>query len=176
MSAPDNGVSAPDHSVRELIELGGPVQCEQPAGAVNLVLRGLAAAAPDAAPGGAPDAHAGLTEVLFSDATEVTLPAGLHDVRVFEMSGEPVPALAPVASLAPAYADAVRHFRLQGPQLQLELHARSVQMHRDAATAFYGAVPPPRVPLRLRLGWSLLLSALRLPGAVALIRKLRGST
>jgi len=165
-------VSAADHRVRELIALAGPVQCEQPAGAVNLVLRGQVAVVP----GAARDSSAGLTEVLFSDATEVTLPAGLHDVRVFEMSGEPVPALAPVASLAPAYADAVRHFRLQGPQLQLELHARSVQMHRDAATAFYGAVPPPRVPLRLRLGWSLLLSALRLPGAVALIRKLRGST
>jgi len=162
-------VSAADHRVRELIALAGPVQCEQPAGAVNLVLRGQAAVVP----GAARDSSAGLTEVLFSDATEVTLPAGLHDVRVFEMSGEPVPALAPVASLAPAYADAVRHFRLQGPQLQLELHARSVQMHRDAATAFYGAVPPPRVPLRLRLGWSLLLSALRLPGAVALMRRLR---
>jgi hypothetical protein len=149
-------VSAPGNSVRELIALAGTVQCEQPAGAVNLVLRGQA----DVVPGATPDASGGLTEVLFSDATEVTLPAGLHDVRVSELPG----------------TDVARHFRLQGPQLALELKARSVQLHRDVAAAFYRAVPPPRVPLRLRLGWSLLLEALRLPGAAAVIRKLRGST
>jgi hypothetical protein len=146
-------MSASADAMRELVALAGPVQCEQPSGAVNLVLRG--------------HASAGLTEVLFSDATEVTLPAGLHDIRVFE-----VPA---GAALAPANADAARCFRLQSPQLALELRARSVQLHRDAAAAFYRALPPPRVPLRLRLGWSLLLAALRLPGAVTLIRTLRGS-
>ena len=152
-------MSAPDNSVRELIALAGTVQCEQPAGAVNLVLRGQAGVVP----GATRDASAGLTEVLFSDATEVTPPAGLHDVRVFELLDASAPA-------------DVRQFRLLGPQLQLDWQARSVQLHRGAAKAFYGAVPPPRVPLRLRLGWSLLLAALRLPGAVAVIRKLRGST
>ena len=42
-------------------------------------------------------------------------------------------------------------------------------MHRDAARPFYGAVPPPRVPLRLRLGWALLLTVLRLPGVGRLL-------
>ena len=157
-------MSAAANRVRELIALAGPVQCEQPAGAVNLVLRGQAAAVP----GAARDSSAGLTEVLFSDATEVTLPAGLHDLRVIELLD------ATAAAGASADADRMRRsFRLQGPQLLLELQARSVQMHRGAAKAFYGAVPAPRVPLRLRLGWSLLLSALRLPGAVALMRRLR---
>jgi hypothetical protein len=171
--------------MRELIALVGPVQCEQPAGAVNLVLRGHLNAPPAAVQGalpGAPssailDASAGPTEVLFSDATPVTLPAGLHDVRVFELLEATEFGAAPSAAPPPAWADAdvARHFRLQGPQLLLEWHARSVQLHRDAAAAFYRALPPPRVPLRLRWGWSLLLAALRLPGAVTLIRKLRGA-
>jgi len=170
-------VSAPASRMRELVALAGPVQCDQPDGAVNLVLRGHLAA-PSAAvqgtvPGAPPDASAGLTEVLFSDATPVTLPAGLHDVRVFELLAATESGAAPPATSADA--DVARHFRLQGPQLLLEWHARSVQLHRDAAAAFYRALPPPRVPLRLRWGWSLLLAALRLPGAVTLIRKLRGA-
>jgi hypothetical protein len=36
-------------------------------------------------------------------------------------------------------------------------------------------VPPPRVPLRLRLGWALLLLVLRIPGAGTLLGKLRGA-
>ena len=71
-------MSAPASRMRELVALAGPVQCDQPDGAVNLVLRGHLAA-PSAAvqgtvPGAPPDASAGLTEVLFSDATPVTLP------------------------------------------------------------------------------------------------------
>src|SRR6202049_2969903 len=49
----------------------GAMQCEQAAGAVNLVLRGYARA-----PSGP---HADLTEALFSDASAVLLPAGLTD-------------------------------------------------------------------------------------------------
>jgi hypothetical protein len=82
--------------------------------------------------------------------------------------------LLPAATAAPG--PALRRFRIDSAQLQLELQARSVQLHRDAAAAFYAAVPPPPVPLRLRLGWPLLLAALRIPGAGALLRKIRGST
>jgi hypothetical protein len=35
-------------------------------------------------------------------------------------------------------------------------------------------VPPVRVPAATRLGWSLLLSVLRIPGAAALLAALRG--
>jgi hypothetical protein len=150
-------LSTPASSSGELIAFAGPVQCEQAAGAVNLVLRGYARA-----PSGP---HAGLTEALFSDASALVLPAALIDARVIELP----------AAAATAIAAAPRRFRIESAQLQQELQARSVQLHRDAAAAFYGAVPPPRVPLRLRLGWSLLLAVLRIPGADALVRKIRGS-
>jgi hypothetical protein len=151
-------LSATDPITDELVAFTGPVQCEQAAGAVNLVLRGYA---------GAPSGlHPGLTEVLFSDASAAAVPDALRDARVIEL----------LAAAAPAPGPALRRFRIDSAQLQLELQARSVQLHRDAAAAFYGAVPPLRVPLRLRLGWSLLLAALRIPGAAALLRKIRGST
>jgi hypothetical protein len=151
-----------DSSTRELIAFAGAVQCEVAHGAINLVLRGFARATPRP--------RSGLTEVLFSGASAVALPLELRDARVIEMAGELGAAPAPAAGVAP------RRFRIESPEVQLELQARSAQLHRYAAAAFFGAVPPPRVPLRLRLGWSLLLTVLRIPGAEALIRKFRGST
>ncbi len=146
-------MTAPGSSARELIAFEGPVQCEAARGAVNLVLRGAARA-----PRGP---RAGLTQVLFSGASAVALPAGLRDATVIEM---------PAAS-----RDAPRQFRIDSPGFTLALQARQVQLHRDAAAIFYYAVPPVRVPLRLRLGWAVLLTALRVPGAAVLLRKLRGS-
>jgi hypothetical protein len=153
-----------DSSTRELIAFAGPVQCEVAHGAINLVLRGFARATQGP--------RCGLTEVLFSGASAVALPLELRDARVIELAAEleAAPAPAPAAGVAP------RRFRIESPEVQLELQARSAQLHRDAAAAFFGAVPPPRVPLRLRLGWSLLLMVLRIPGAEALVRKFRGST
>jgi hypothetical protein len=146
-------LSAPYASARELIAFEGPVQCETVHGAVNLVLRGAARATRGP--------RAGLTQVLFSDASAVALPASLNDATVIE--------------IAAASQQAPRQFRIESPGFTLALQARQVQLHRDAAAIFYNAVPPVRVPLRLRLGWALLLTALRLPGAAALLRKLRGS-
>ncbi len=153
-----------DSSTRELIAFAGPVQCEPAHGAINLVLRGMARATQGP--------RCGLTEVLFSGASAVALPLELRDARVIEMAAELEAAPAP----APAAGVALRRFRIESPEVRLELQARSAQLHRDAAVAFFGAVPPPRVPLRLRLGWSLLLTVLRIPGAEALVRKFRGST
>jgi hypothetical protein len=145
-------LSAPASSARELIAFAGAVQCEQRVGAVNLVLRGYSRAprAPQMV----------RSEALFSDATAPAWPSGLRDLRVIELPGE---------------GSAMRRFRIDSGQQQLSLQARSVQLHRDAAAAFYGAVPPPRVPLRLRLGWALLLLVLRIPGAGTLLGKLRGA-
>jgi hypothetical protein len=151
-------LSLPDSSTRELIAFAGPVQCEVAAGAVNLVLRGYARATHGR--------RSGLTEVLFNGASAAALPPQLRDARVIELS----------AAQAPADGFAPRRYRIDSPQLQLELQARSAQLHRDVAAAFFGAVPPPRVPLRLRLGWALLLTLLRIPAAEAVIRRLRGST
>jgi hypothetical protein len=141
-------------TARELIAFAGPVQCERAPGAVNLVLRGSARVTQ----GG----HAGASEVLFSDASAVALPADLRDARVI--------------SLADESGSGPRRFRIESPELQLDLQARSAQLHRDSAAAFFGAVPPPRVPLRLRLGWWLLLTLLRIPGAGRLLGRFRGST
>jgi len=146
-------LSAPDSSARELIAFDGPVQCEAAHGAVNLVLRGAARVSQGP--------RAGLTRVLFSGASAVALPASLSDATVIE--------------IAAASPQAPRQFRIESPGFTLALQARQVQLQRDAAAMFYSAVPPVRVPLRLRLGWALLLSALRLPGAAALLRKLRGT-
>jgi hypothetical protein len=105
--------------------------------------------------------RAGLTQLLFSGASGAAPPARLDNARVIEIAGEAQVGL--------------RRFRIESPGLTLALQARQVQLHRDAAAEFYGAVPPVHVPLRLRLGWALLLTALRVPGAAALLRKLRGS-
>lgn len=141
-------------SARELIAFDGPVQCEATHGTVNLVLCGAAR--------GMQGSRTGLTQVLFSNASAVALPAGLHDATVIEIgAGSP---------------DAPRQFRIESPGLTLALQARQVQLHHDVAAIFYGAVPPVRVPLRLRLGWALLLAGLRVPGVAALLRKVRGST
>jgi hypothetical protein len=136
-----------------LIAFAGAVQCGVPAGAVNLVLRGY--------PRITHGARGELTEVLFSEVGALELPGDLRDARVIEL---------------PAIAGAPQRYRIESPELQLELRARSVQLHRDAAAAFFGAVPPPRVPLHLRFGWALLLTLLRIPGADALVGKLRGSS
>jgi hypothetical protein len=145
-------LSPNESSPRELIAFAGAVQCEAADGAVDLVLRGYERALEPA--------RSGLAELLFSGAGSVALPPSLRDARVFELAGAPAP----------------RRYRIESPELQLELSARSAQLHRDVAAAFFAAVPPARVPLRLRLGWWLLLTLLRIPMAELLIRKLRGST
>jgi hypothetical protein len=154
-------LSATDSSPRELVAFAGAVQCEHSVGAVNLVLRGYSSATRGL--------RAAVTEVLFSDATALALPSGLRDLRISELPA------ADGAQPATGERSSARSFRIDSAELQLTLQARSVQLHRDAAAAFYGAVPPPPVPLRLRLGWALLLLVLRIPGAGALLGKLRGA-
>lgn len=155
-------MSASAASTRELIAFAGPVQCAVPAGAVNLVLRGYARVTQGP--------RTGLSEVLFSEVGALELPGDLRDARVIEL------AAAPASMAAVANGPVPRRFRIESPEVQLELQARSVQLHHDVAAAFFGAVPPPRVPLHLGLGWALLLTALRFPGAGALVRRLRGSS
>ena len=119
------------------------------AGAISLVLSGC-------------EAGSG-AQVLFSGAAAVALPAGLADARITALEVD--------AGAAPGE----RRWRIDSPQAALIVHARALQVHRDAAVAFYRAVPPPRVPWRLRWGWAALLWALRLPGAARLLTRRRGS-
>jgi hypothetical protein len=124
-----------------LIEFDGAVECRHETGAINFVLRGRERAA-------------GRVEALFAAAAAdglAALPAKLHEVRLLQR-----PAAAP--------GMASQLFRIIARERQMDLTARSLQLQRDAAGAFFAAVPPPPVPLGRRLGWTLLLLALRIPG------------
>jgi hypothetical protein len=46
---------------------------------------------------------------------------------------------------------------------EFAVEARAVRLHRDASQPFLRVVPSPRVPVRTRAGWALLLLLLRLP-------------
>jgi hypothetical protein len=131
---------------RELVTFPGAVRCVRADGAVNLVLSG----------GGA--------ELLFEGATPVPLPAQLRAARVLELTD----------SSGSEAAAGTRQFRIEAASLSLELRARGVQLHRDATTDLLRALPPPRVPRRVRLGWWLVLWLLRIPGSASLVRLARG--
>ncbi len=136
---------------RALIDIPGAVACTPGAGAVSLVLTGRQGDAEVAA------------HLASVDAESLAgLPSVLHEVRLYELSH-------PEGSGA-------RRFELHARELQRELRARSLQLHRDAGREFFRAVPPVHVPLVRRAGWSLLLWLLRMPGFVGLLRRLRGST
>jgi hypothetical protein len=135
--------------MRELIAFDGVVDCRPGSGAINLTLCGF-----ERRGAGAKSRVA--AQALFGSAQNA-LPARLHQVHIFELDDAP----------------GVRRFLVQAQELQLTLQARTLQLHRDASRAFFAAVPPPRVLWRRRLGWALLLWALRLPGAQGLLDRLR---
>lgn len=126
----------------------GEVTCQGGNGAINLTLRGQTG----------PAGHSSDLQVLFCGAT-VSLPQTMRDVRVAELDGLSTP----------------RRYRIESHDMSIELHARSMQAHRGAAAQLFGAVPAARVPWRIRAGWTLLLSLLRLPGVGPLILGRRGT-
>lgn len=134
----------------ELVAFEGAVECAPGSGALNLILRGR-----ERGSGGA-------VAALFAGASGLRgltgLPAKLHDVRLFDR----------------AAASGARQVQLQARELQLDLVSRSLQLHRDAGRPFFTAVPPARIPVVTRLGWAVLLSVLRIPGAAPLLAALRG--
>jgi len=137
-------------AAQPLIEFDGAVECRRETGAINFVLRGRERAA-------------GRVEALFSAAAAdglAELPAKLHEVRLFQRPAD-TPGMA------------LQLFRIIARERQMDLSARSLQLHRDVAGAFFDAVPPPRVPLQRRLGWTLLLLLLRIPGVAGLLDRLR---
>ena len=141
--------------MRELIGFDGAVECLAANGPVNLVLRGFEMDAK-----GARSRHR--AEAFFSGATTgagaLNLPPMLNGLWLFELAG-PGP----------------HRYLIRAQELQLELEAASMQLHRDAGREFFAAVPPPAVPWRLRFGWTLLLWLLRLPIAARLLSWLRGT-
>jgi hypothetical protein len=133
-----------------MIAFDGAVRCGRGKAAINLWLQGsvrIGARVSDA-------------DVLFSGATPNELPALLHDVRVTELAG---------GGASP------RRYRIESREVQIDLQARGVQLHRCAAAQLFGAVPPAPVSWRVRAAWVLLLSLLRLPGVGALFLGRRGA-
>jgi hypothetical protein len=143
--------------MHELIAFDGAVECRLESGAINLTLQGYERR------GGAGAARSP-AEALFAGAASTpdcleALPARLHAVRIFELAAAP----------------GARRLLISAQTVQLELVCHSMQVHRDVGREFFRAVPPPRVSLRRRLGWTLLLLLLRLPGAGRLLSRLRGT-
>jgi hypothetical protein len=153
-------------SGQPLIEFRGPVTVHGGRGAVTLLLRGCERSVPDGRAGE-------FTEFVLAGAHAEALPAILRDARVFG----PGPGA--------TGGQGLRRYRIEAAidggarsavPWSAEVLARSVQLHREAARAFYRAVPPPHLPFLRRLGWLLLLSALRLPGAARIVERIRGAT
>ncbi|MGH8144136.1 MAG: hypothetical protein ACREU2_16680 [Steroidobacteraceae bacterium] len=156
--------------IRELIGFDGAVECEQQAQGTTLHLRGAVRAginSDNTNSGGSNsgNSHCARAEVWFSGvsfsdtrADVPRVPVVLQRVNVLELA---------------VGAASRRAFRIDAAAGSFELQAGSVQVHREVARAFFGAVPPVRVPLATRLGWMLLLGLLRLPGAARLLAKLR---
>jgi hypothetical protein len=97
--------------------------------------------------GGAP------LQLQFVGPEPEELPAIVSDIDVFEL--EP------------------GHWRLRAHGGLWTLRARDVLVHRDVGAAFYAALPPPPLKLGVRIGWSLLLTLVRIPGAVRVLQFLR---
>lgn len=135
-----------------MLQFEGPVECAPGSGAVTLTLRGR-------------ERSRGRADVtaLFAGASSSSglagLPTRLHDVL---LSGG-------------AAASGTHQVRLQSRELQRDLVCRSVQLHREAGIPFFSAVPPVAVPAARRLGWTVLLWVLRIPGAAGLLAALRGN-
>jgi hypothetical protein len=92
-------------------------------------------------------------ELRFMAPRPAELPAIISDIDVYEFgTGE---------------------WKLRAHGGAWTLPARALLVHRDVGAAFYAALPPPRIGLGARLGWSALLGLARIPGGVRLLQFLR---
>jgi hypothetical protein len=133
-----------------MIAFDGAVRCGRGNAAINLWLHG----------GMRIGARLGEADVYFSGATPNELPPLLHEVRITELEA---------ATASP------RRYRIESREMQIELQARGVQLHRCAAAQLFAAVPPSPVSWRVRTAWVLLLSLLRVPGVGPLLLGRRGA-
>ena len=124
----------------------GEAQCGREAGAVQWRLSG------------ADRDGEGKLEVLLCGVAGPELPSRLSEAELY-VQGEP--------------GDQAWELRSGGGVLAFK--ARAVQVHRGAAAAFARALPRVTAPWSVRAGWVLLLDALRVPGMVRLLQKLRGA-
>ena len=132
-------------SERLIAAFRGQARCRREAGAVQWCIDGT-------------DRDTGLAlEVLLSGAMALQLPALLSDATLYVLDESASP-----------------WWELRGAGQSQALAVRAVQVHRDAACAFYGALPQQVAPATARLGWIALLNVLRLPGLAQVLHRLRG--
>ena len=124
----------------------GEAQCHREGGAVQWRLSGLDRNGEDR------------LEVLLRGTEDPQLPAQLPAAELYVRDEGTAPA-----------------WELRSGERVLPLAARAVQVHRGAAAAFARALPPVVAPWSVRAGWVLLLNALRVPGMVGLLQRLRGA-
>jgi hypothetical protein len=129
---------------RLLAQFAGGAACERSADQHRLRLRGREK-------GGQ-----GELDVLISGDSLPTLPATLQAAQLVELG-----------------QGARRRWQLTAVGVDVILQGRGVQVHRPVGARFAAAVPPLRAGIVTRLGWWLLLKALRLPGAARLLQWIR---
>ena len=101
------------------------------------------------------------TDVLMREVQAPSLADRLRDVQLIELD---------------SVSQASRRFELVSAQRRVTLQARTVQYHRAAGAAMFAAVPATHLPWSLKAGWSLLLSALRIPGVGRLLMRQAGGS
>ena len=133
-------------SERLIAAFRGQARCRREAGAVQWCIDGT-------------DRDTGVAlEVLLSGAVALQLPALLSDATLYVMDESASP-----------------WWELRSAGQSQALAVRAVQVHRDAASAFYNALPQQVAPATARLGWIALLNVLRVPGLAQLLHRLRGA-
>ena len=99
---------------------------------------------------------------------------GALDVMLCGVPDLQLPDRLPASELHVSDESANPLWELRGVGPVRRFAARSVQVHRGAEASFARALPAVNAPWTVRVGWALLLNALRIPGVVSLLRRLRG--
>ena len=135
-----------------LAEFAGAVACESLRGGRDLRLSGRALAR-NTDGGGQNNAAPQFAQLLLCEVLPSSggaLPTLLHEL------------IARVCAAPPSAGGGVS-LQLAALEGVFVVGVRAVRLHRDASQRFFRVVPPPRVPVRTRAGWALLLRLLRLP-------------
>jgi hypothetical protein len=136
-----------------LAEFAGAVACESLRGGRDLRLSGRALAR-NTDGGGQGNAAPQPAQLLLCEVRPTpgasALPTLLHEL------------IARVCA-APQSAGGGVSLQLAALEGVFVVGVRAARLHRDASQPFFRVVPPPRVPVRTRAGWALLLRLLRLP-------------
>jgi hypothetical protein len=87
--------------------------------------------------------------------------------------GNELPANLPALAISRSGPGEAPRWQLQSERYCFELQAHSIHVQRDVSVAFAAAVPPLPASLGGRIGWAVLLTALRIPGIARLLAAVR---